>query len=54
MTDFKVRVVNSNANTAAKTRVLIESSDSSKIWRTVGINENIIDTSWQAFSDLLL
>ncbi|MDR1122873.1 MAG: citramalate synthase [Endomicrobium sp.] len=49
--DFKVRVINSNANTAAKVRVLIESSDSSKSWGTVGVNENIIDASWQALSD---
>jgi 2-isopropylmalate synthase len=51
LTDFKVRVVNSDANTAAKVRVLIESSDSSKSWGTVGVNENIIDASWQALSD---
>ncbi|MDR1434322.1 citramalate synthase [Candidatus Endomicrobiellum devescovinae] len=51
LTDFKVRVVNSNANTAAKVRVLIESSDSSKSWGTIGVNENIIDASWQALSD---
>ncbi|MDR1195037.1 MAG: citramalate synthase [Endomicrobium sp.] len=51
LTDFKVRVVNSDANTAAKVRVLIESSDSSKIWGTIGVNENIIDASWQALSD---
>jgi 2-isopropylmalate synthase len=51
LTDFKVRVVNSNANTAAKVRVLIESSDSAKTWGTVGVNENIIDASWQALSD---
>ncbi|MDR3195207.1 MAG: citramalate synthase [Endomicrobium sp.] len=51
LTDFKVRVVNGNANTAAKVRVLIESSDSSKSWGTVGVNENIIDASWQALSD---
>ena len=51
LTDFKVRVVNSDANTAAKVRVLIESSDSSKSWGTIGVNENIIDASWQALSD---
>ncbi|MDR2425748.1 MAG: citramalate synthase [Endomicrobium sp.] len=51
LTDFKVRVVNSDANTAAKVRVLIESSDSSKSWGTVGVDENIIDASWQALSD---
>jgi 2-isopropylmalate synthase len=51
LTDFKVRVVNSGANTAAKVRVLIESSDSSKTWGTIGVNENIIDASWQALCD---
>ncbi|MDR3112804.1 MAG: citramalate synthase [Endomicrobium sp.] len=51
LTDFKVRVVNSDANTAAKVRVLIESSDSSKSWGTIGVNENIIDASWQALTD---
>ncbi|MDR0956497.1 MAG: citramalate synthase [Endomicrobium sp.] len=51
LTDFKVRVVNSKANTAAKVRVLIESTDKSKSWGTVGVNENIIDASWQALSD---
>ncbi|BAV59271.1 (R)-citramalate synthase [Endomicrobiia bacterium] len=49
--DFKVRVVNSDANTAAKVRVLIESSDASKSWGTIGVSENIIDASWQALSD---
>ena len=53
LTDFKVRVVNSDANTAAKVRVLIESSDASKTWGTIGVNENIIDASWQALSDSL-
>jgi 2-isopropylmalate synthase len=49
--DFKVRVVNSAANTAAKVRVLIESSDASRNWGTIGVSENIIDASWQALSD---
>lgn len=51
MTDFKVRVINSEANTAAKVRVLIETSDSSRRWGTIGVNANIIDASWQALSD---
>jgi 2-isopropylmalate synthase len=49
--DFKVRVVNSNANTAAKVRVLIESQDAQKSWGTIGVNENIIDASWQALAE---
>ncbi|AKL98546.1 citramalate synthase [Endomicrobium proavitum] len=51
LTDFKVRVVDSKANTAARVRVFIESSDASKSWGTIGVNENIIDASWQALSD---
>lgn len=51
LTDFKVRVINSNASTAAKVRVLIESKDKKFIWGTIGVSENIIDACWQALSD---
>ena len=46
--DYKVRVLNSNAATAAKVRVLIESSDNSHVWRTIGVNTDIIEASWNA------
>ena len=49
--DFKVRVLNSNAATAAKVRVLIESSDNSHVWRTVGVSTDIIEASWKALLD---
>ena len=49
--DYKVRIVDSEAGTAAKTRVLIESSDGKRIWGTVGVSENIIEASWQALVD---
>ena len=49
--DFKVRVLNSNAATAAKVRVLIESSDNSRIWRTIGVSTDIIEASWMALLD---
>ena len=49
--DYKVRIVDSETGTAAKTRVLIESSDGKKIWGTVGVSENIIEASWQALVD---
>ena len=48
LTDYKVRVINSGAGTAAKVRVVIESRDPRKHWGTVGVSENIIDASWQA------
>lgn len=49
--DYKVRVVNARAGTAAKVRVIIESSDRETIWGTVGVSENIIEASWQALVD---
>ena len=49
--DFKVRVVNPRAATAAKVRVVIESRDHNNIWSTVGVSENIIEASWLALVD---
>jgi len=49
--DYKVRVVNARAGTAARVRVIIESRDKTDIWGTVGCSENIIEASWQALAD---
>jgi 2-isopropylmalate synthase len=49
--DYKVRVVNARAGTAARVRVIIESRDSDAMWGTVGVSENIIDASWKALVD---
>jgi 2-isopropylmalate synthase len=49
--DYKVRVVNAKAGTAARVRVIIESRDKNSIWGTVGVSENIIEASWQALVD---
>ena len=49
--DFKVRVINAGAGTAARVRVLIESADQHQAWGTVGVSENIIEASWQALVD---
>lgn len=51
--DYKVRVVNSEAGTAAKIRVIIESSDHRDVWGTVGVSENIIEASWLALVDAI-
>ncbi|MBI3010969.1 MAG: citramalate synthase [Candidatus Omnitrophica bacterium] len=51
LTDFKVRVLDEKAGTAAKVRVLIESQDEHDSWGTVGVSENIIEASWQALAD---
>jgi 2-isopropylmalate synthase len=54
LTDFKVRVVDSNAATAAHVRVLIESTDGVNIWTTVGASADVINASLIALSDSLL
>lgn len=51
--DYKVRVVNSEAGTAARIRVLIESSDHHDVWGTIGVSENIIEASWLALVDAI-
>jgi 2-isopropylmalate synthase len=51
--DYKVRVVNSEAGTAARIRVIIESSDHEDVWGTVGVSENIIEASWLALVDAI-
>jgi 2-isopropylmalate synthase len=53
LVDYKVRVVNSEAGTAAKTRVIIESTDEHDLWGTVGVSENIIEASWIALVDAI-
>ncbi len=51
LTDYKVRVLESSATTAAKVRVLIESSDGAHSWNTVGVSTDIIEASFMALSD---
>jgi len=51
LSDFKVRVLDEKAGTAAKVRVLIQSQDEKDIWNTIGVHENIIEASWQALVD---
>lgn len=53
LTDYKVRVLNSEAGTAARVRVIIESADEKRSWNTVGVSTNVIDASWQALVDSL-
>jgi 2-isopropylmalate synthase len=51
LTDYRVRILDPEEHTAAKTRVLIESSDGDQNWSTVGVSENIIEASWEALVD---
>ena len=53
LADYKVRVVNTAAETAAKVRVLIDWHDTANevYFGSVGVSENIIDASWLALVD---
>jgi 2-isopropylmalate synthase len=51
LVDYSVRILDPEEATAAKTRVLIESTDGEKMWGTVGVSENIIEASWEALVD---
>ncbi len=51
LTDYKVRILDSGTGTAAKTRVLIQSSDQGREWATVGVSDNIVEASLQALVD---
>ena len=50
--DYKVRILTPGEGTAAVTRVMIESADSSGArWSTVGVSANVIDASYNALHD---
>lgn len=51
LSDYKVRVINGNDATAARVRVLIESTDGETSWTTVGVSTDIIDASRVALVD---
>ena len=54
LTDYKVRVLDTNKGTGAITRVLLDSTDGERAWTTIGVSENIIEASWQALLDSIL
>ena len=49
--DFKVRILGGQDGSAAKTRVLVETSDGNQTWGTVGVSANIIDATWLSITD---
>jgi 2-isopropylmalate synthase len=51
LTDFRVSILDPKEATAAKTRVIIESSDGEESWGTVGVSGNVIEASWEALVD---
>jgi 2-isopropylmalate synthase len=53
LTDYKVRVLDGDKATAARVRVLLDTSDGRQSWRTVGMSDNIVDASFQALEDAI-
>ena len=51
LTDYRVRVLDSQDGTSARVRVLIETSDHETAWGTIGVHENVIEASWHALAD---
>ncbi|MFE9422718.1 citramalate synthase [Kitasatospora sp. NPDC006697] len=51
LSDYKVRILEGQHGTGSKTRVLIESTDGSAAWSTVGVADNVVAASWVALQD---
>lgn len=51
LADYKVRILDGDAGTAAMTRVLIDTANHIQRWSTVGASTNIIESSWVALAD---
>ena len=51
LSDYKVRILDSDHGTEAITRVLIDTRNSNSRWSTVGAGTNIIEASWRALAD---
>ncbi|HEX2064368.1 MAG TPA: citramalate synthase, partial [Acidimicrobiales bacterium] len=54
LTDYKVRVLDTEKGTAAVTRVLLDSTNGERTWSTIGVSDNVIEAAWQALSDTIV
>jgi 2-isopropylmalate synthase len=53
LVNFKVRILDEDKGTDAVTRVLLDSSDGSRVWGSIGVSENVVAASWEALVDSL-
>jgi 2-isopropylmalate synthase len=53
LADYKVRILDPESATGAKTRVLIEGARDGERWSTIGVSQNIIEASGEALADNL-
>ncbi len=51
LSDYHVRIIDGRDGTGAVTRVLVESTDGARVWRTLGASDNVVEASWQALAD---
>jgi 2-isopropylmalate synthase len=51
LSDYKVRILDSESGTSAAVRVLIDTKNGARQWSTVGASTNIIEASWRALAD---
>ncbi|MGH2719859.1 MAG: alpha-isopropylmalate synthase regulatory domain-containing protein, partial [Actinomycetota bacterium] len=54
LADYKVHILDPASATAATVRVLIETTDASGSWMTVGVSTDIIEASWKALIDAVV
>jgi 2-isopropylmalate synthase len=53
LVNFKVRILDEAKGTGAVTRVLLDASDGTDTWGSIGVSENVIEASWDALVDSL-
>ena len=53
LVNFKVRILDETKGTGAVTRVLLDASDGDLVWGSIGVSENVIESSWEALVDSL-
>jgi len=53
LVNFKVRILDERKGTGAVTRVLLDATDGTDTWGSIGVSENIIEASWEALVDSL-
>jgi 2-isopropylmalate synthase len=53
LADYKVRILEGSHGSGAVTRVLLETTDGTRDWTTVGVHENVVEASWHALVDAL-
>ncbi|HWD25149.1 MAG TPA: citramalate synthase, partial [Acidimicrobiales bacterium] len=54
LTDYRVRVLDTQQGSGASTRVLVDTADEDGTFSTIGVSENIIESSWQALVDAII